>query len=291
MIILKSLKNLLYFIRFSIVLFFFFLIKSLYMACLLARQIKNFFKKRIKMAYKFDHDLEFLFKLESEKLNDLVEILTTDKGEARLTETLTGTEKYKAYAPNHSKYVDLICEELQRFGGNTFANTFRGGGVLYREIVKDVCSKLKVKFQDSKSTTDIEIDIMLKILQDSMEKMDQEQLKELIKELDLKTTSISASAITIAMQAAIKMGGFASYQLAVIVANAIAKAVLGHGLSLAANATITRTIGIFAGPIGWALSGAWLATDIAGPAYRVTIPAVIQVAFLRQNYLKENKAI
>lgn len=38
---------------------------------------------------------------------------------------------------------------------------------------------------------------------------------------------------------------------------------------------------IFAGPIGWALTGLWALMDIAGPAYRVTIPVVIQVAFLR----------
>ena len=29
------------------------------------------------------------------------------------------------------------------------------------------------------------------------------------------------------------------------------------------------------------LTGLWTAIDIAGPAYRVTIPCVIQIAFLR----------
>ena len=78
-----------------------------------------------------------------------------------------------------------------------------------------------------------------------------------------------------------------AYKVALIVANAIAKAILGRGLSLAANVGITRAIGIFAGPIGLILMGFWTAIDIAGPAYRVTIPAIIQIAFLRQVYLNK----
>ena len=80
-----------------------------------------------------------------------------------------------------------------------------------------------------------------------------------------------------------------AYKIALIVANAIAKAILGRGLSLAANAGIARTIGIFAGPIGWLITGLWVAVDIAGPAYRVTIPTVIQVAFLRQVCLNRSE--
>ena len=63
------------------------------------------------------------------------------------------------------------------------------------------------------------------------------------------------------------------------------KALIGRGLSFAGNALLTRTMSILAGPIGWAITGVWTAVDIASPAYRVTVPAVIQVAFLRRKYL------
>ncbi len=43
--------------------------------------------------------------------------------------------------------------------------------------------------------------------------------------------------------------------IAVTVANGVTRAVLGHGLRVAANAGLTRTIGIFAGPIGWDYNG------------------------------------
>ena len=59
------------------------------------------------------------------------------------------------------------------------------------------------------------------------------------------------------------------------------KALIGRGLSFAANGTLMRTMSILAGPVGWAITGIWTAIDIGSTAYRVTIPAVIQVAFLR----------
>jgi uncharacterized protein YaaW (UPF0174 family) len=36
-----------------------------------------------------------------------------------------------------------------------------------------------------------------------------------------------------------------------------------------------------AGPIGWAALAGWTSSDIASPAYRVMIPAVIMVASMR----------
>jgi len=37
------------------------------------------------------------------------------------------------------------------------------------------------------------------------------------------------------------------------------------------------------------ITGLWTAFDIVGPAYRVTIPTVIQVAVVRQKYLYDDQ--
>ena len=50
------------------------------------------------------------------------------------------------------------------------------------------------------------------------------------------------------MQLIVKAGGFASYKVAVIVANAVAKCILGRGLSFAANRALTKALSIFADP-------------------------------------------
>lgn len=233
--------------------------------------------------YRYDTDLEFLKYCSNEDLDLLVTYLIKDKdGNPRLTEELTYTDEYKLYSPNHKMYWQLIAAELQCFGANTFATLFRGGkGVLYKELLMDVCNKLKVNYNKNSSTEIIEMNLIMKILTDSIENMDSQQIKDIIKELKLKTTNYSKEALLAALQFAIKIGGFQSYEIAVIVANAIAKQLLKRGLSFTANATLTRAISIFAGPIGWIITGAWTLIDIGGPAYRVTIPSVVQVAYMR----------
>ncbi len=82
-----------------------------------------------------------------------------------------------------------------------------------------------------------------------------------------------------------------SYQVAMIVANAVAKALLGRGLTLAANAGLARAIGVFAGPIGIAITVLLTIPAISGPAFRVTLPAVVQIAAMRQQMLNEEEPI
>lgn len=233
--------------------------------------------------YRYDEDLEFLKNCSNEDLDVLVTYLTKDSdGNARLTEELTYTDKYKRYSPNHKMYWELIGAELQCFGGNTFATLFRGGkGVLYKEVLTDVCDKMKVNYNKNSSTETIEMNLLMKILTDSIENMSQAEMKDIILNLNLKTNDYSKEAVLAALQVAIKMGGFQSYQIAVIIANAIAKQLLGRGLTFAGNAALTRAISIFAGPIGWIITGLWTLVDIGGPAYRITIPSVIHIAYMR----------
>ena len=240
------------------------------------------------MAYRKDPDLEFLGNVPSADLDALVRILTEGKdGDERLTEELTTHDRYKESSPDHHAYWDLIAAEIQCFGANTLATLFRGGeGVLYREVLTDVCDKMKVNYNSGSSVEAIELHLLMKVLTDSMKEMSPEELEAVCDDLDLSPMRYTPEAVTIALQAAIRLGGFLPYKIALIVANAVAKALIGRGLSLAANAALTRLMGAFAGPIGWTLSAAWLLVDIAGPAYRITVPAVIMVAYLRAESVK-----
>lgn len=245
------------------------------------------------MAYREDADLAFFSKLESESLNDLVYCLTHDKdGSVRLTEELTYNDTFKAHHPDHNKYWELIAAEIQCFGANTFATMLRGGkGVVYKEILTDVCDKMKVNYNKDSTTEKIENNLLMKILTDALDKMSPEELKELAESIGVSNINLMTSESLLGIfQAVFRAGGFKSYQLTLIIVNAVLKAIIGRGLSLAGNATLMRTMSVLTGPIGWAITGAWTAIDIASPAYRVTIPAVIQVAALRQKFLYEKQA-
>ncbi len=49
-------------------------------------------------------------------------------------------------------------------------------------------------------------------------------------------------------------------------------------------------MGILAGPIGWVITGALVSINLAGPAYRVTVPACVLVATLRLKLKAEREA-
>ena len=235
-----------------------------------------------------DQDLlEVLRNATNEQLGPLVEIITKDKdGDSRWTEKLTTVEAYKAHYPlgNHRAYADEIAAEIQRFGSYDFMNLFRDGkGVTYKEIVCDVSDKFSVKYDKEWGVEAIEDVLLLKILSEAYEKMTPEEREELLAGLGEDTSKgVPAQLPIAALMVLIRATGFAGYRIAVIIANAIAKAILGRGLPLAGNALLTRILGIAAGPIGWVATGIWTAIDVMGPAYRITIPAVLQVAMLRK---------
>ena len=169
-------------------------------------------------------------------------------------------------------------------GGNSFANIFRGHGVSYREMLIDVSDKLKVPYNKQAPTERIEQCLLEKVLEDAWEKMSPKEKDELLENLG-DTTKFFTSMSSGVLISLFRAGGFTSYKLSLIIANAVCKAILGRGLSLALNAGLVRGLAVLTGPIGIALSGLWIAIDLAGPAYRVTVPAIIYIAALRNAQL------
>ena len=240
-----------------------------------------------------DYELDFLKSCTKEELEPLVGAIlgTDDKGNidrsGRFSSELDKKPAFTTHFPDHTKYVDAIIEEVQKYGGNSIANAVRGMGVSYHEVLCDVSKKMKVNFNTTQTTQTIEDSLLAKVLEDAWEKMSEDERKELIKEagnvFGAKVGGIGAGVLI----QIIRAGGFKSYQVALIIANAVAKAILGRGLTFAGNIYLTRLLAVLAGPVGWILTGVWTAFDFASQAYRVTIPACIYIAALRK--MKDNE--
>lgn len=240
---------------------------------------------------------------------DILVDYITDNGEGRISlnndvcARLIKCKERKVYADTDRS---LIGREIRTFGGNTLTNVYRDvrsslpfgslldkvlpdvdAAITYDEIVKDVASHLKVPFDKNEDVLIIEDGILRKILRDSFEKMSPDERATILKELNVTDLGMLGPAASAALIAAGRAGGFATYKLALVVANAVSKALLGRGLPLAVNAAATRTIGIVLGPIGWVVTGVWTLADMASPAYRVTVPCVIQIAYMRQKAIVE----
>ena len=248
------------------------------------------------MALEFSHDsdLIFLSDLTDEQLEPLVKVLIEgNDGTPRLTEQLTSEVRYIRCEPAHSKYWDLIAAEFEDFGSHTF-----GGKRSYRNILCSVCDKQKVNYNRRSEIEVIERYLLQKALCDSLERLlerlsagefDEEELKKIVVELDLKTTDFTAQGVALAMQVAIRTGGFAIYKAAVILLHSTASAV-GLVLPFVAYTTLTRTLAIFAGPLGLAITALWTAATWGGPAHRVIGPATVLIACLRQIHKHEKDA-
>lgn len=181
--------------------------------------------------------------------------------------------------------AEAIADRLRRMGSNDFATLVRGSGVEYAEVVLDVADKLGAKEAGKdKTIEDNEAAILRKLFADALDKMSDAERRQLFSTMGIKERDIPLGATgTILVQLLLKnFGGFATYRISLIVANMVARALLGSGLSFATNIAITRTVGTLLGPVGWAATAAWLVVDLAGPAYRATVPAVVHVAMLRQ---------
>ena len=156
---------------------------------------------------------------------------------------------YKENSPNHSKYADLIAKEIRDMGGNSFMNMFRGfEGPSYHEVVCDVASKLKASYDKNDSIENIENSILEVILTKALEKTTNEEKQLLLKEMGGNSNINIALLSTKSFLTLFRTGGFASYQMTLIIANQMSRMLLGRGLMFATNTALMKSASLITGP-------------------------------------------
>ncbi|WP_001289339.1 YaaW family protein [Escherichia sp. TW09231] len=166
----------------------------------------------------------------------------------------------------------LLIRELQHFGGNTVINLFRGNGVSYSEIVDDVASHLKIKVAKNAPVKEKESLIIDAVFASSWNKMSDDDRRQLLRDMGINT-SISLDKLS-RMELPL-------LQRAAMVASGLAQIATGKALPLIAGLGIGRVLGVLTGPVGLALTGLYTAYDISNPAFRITLPCVVQIAWIR----------
>jgi uncharacterized protein YaaW (UPF0174 family) len=232
--------------------------------------------------YLDDPDLQFLVYGKNDDLSILVGYLSRDKdGETRWAQALLNEPRFKSAGGNLTQVWDLIAGEFQLFGGDTAVNMFRGHGVSYREILCDVCDFLGVKVNKADSAYEIENAALSKLLEKSWEHMTPEHRSQMKSALGMGAFTAGKAMLDEIFEA-LRRSPLASFQISMLLANGLAVSLLGRGLTVAANLGVGRMLGLFAGPIGWLISLLLSVPMLTGPAYRVTVPCVVQVAYMRR---------
>lgn len=237
-----------------------------------------------------DNDLaDVLNNAEADDLAILIDIIT-DSGKGRIS--LSSEVCSKLTEANISAKIDaecraLIAEELHRFGGNSLVNLFRGGsGVSYKEIVCDVAKQVKAPFNAKHDCITIEAAIIAKVMEKSLEKMSEGERQGFFKSLG--QTYIPGSGPAAMASLLTIVAANSAPTMTAFVADAVAINLIGRGVTYGASSFAPATASSLAGPIGWALAAIWTAYDLSSPAYRVTVPCVIQIAYMRSKAMQNN---
>jgi uncharacterized protein YaaW (UPF0174 family) len=176
----------------------------------------------------------------------------------------------------------------------------------YDEICIDVAQKLKYNHllkpdmscwdTMGQLTNELKNKIIEK-LKEEFEKMSPEEKEQFIREFlnNGQWEEYSSSVVDwakLGTGAAFKLiqefGGFATYRIAAIVANQMARVAIGRGLTFAANAALMRGISVALGPIGWLLL-AWGINDLLGTNYKKIIPATFFIYAIYTRLEEEKK--
>ena len=243
---------------------------------------------------KQDRDLMFLASCQNDDLRTLCDILTyNNKGEIRLSEQLTDTNAYLNYYPDRMYMMAKeLSEELRKFGTNTVKTFCRKGEAdSYETIVRRVCKRMGVKVKDSDNTYIMELELLTTICEQTTSRLSDEELRSLADKAGIPHKNLNHQMLVTAILFAIRSNAYLLTEMIYFVTSRIASMLLGRWIGMMGMSAVGRYLGMAAGPIGWTLLAGWTISDIASPAYRVMIPAVIMVASMRfrQNVLLPQK--
>ncbi|MET3465064.1 hypothetical protein [Variovorax atrisoli] len=248
------------------------------------------------LKFREDKDLFVLAVSRHEDLERLAEILTLDAGD--------GQKRHAQELLKDSAYKQALDEgdlrgawkslgaELQAYGGDSIANAMRSlvkghTGVLYREIVTDLFEYLKIDFKPMEDIKALEDQLLFAILSSQKKNLSDEELHRILDEAAIKGGLSESPGGKLSLDDLVR-GASTDLQtgyMAATVARAIASMMLPSVARLAlpiALAVAAPRVGAALVPGLNAISAASALTQITKPAYRVTVPAVLEVIRIRR---------
>lgn len=186
---------------------------------------------------------------------------------------------------NYGEYRDTTIQELIKTildNGSHDIGRHLWGQAHYLEIVRDVANRFHVKWQEDDSEQILESRLLAEIFQQSWNKMsskDKAALHEALGQSAADGERLSKALIDGTFYDLLPATGY------LVIWN-VARLVAAAAAREAGIITLESLMGSFVaellGPIGVVAGVVILLTSLAGPAYRKTIPTVIQVAYIRQ---------
>lgn len=232
---------------------------------------------------KIGDDLAFLAKASNDDLLVLCDIVTKERdGSFRITETLSETRAYRRYYPTDiRKMLPELLHEFRLFGGNSVLNFFRGEGPEYFEILCDVASKCKVSsYRNAGCSETVEELLLGKIVREAFGKLPDEKLSQLMQEVGAGVRRFSRRSGIMSLERRCKDGSPQGFMLLTYVVSVAMSQFSERNIEIPSGVALLPPTAIMLGPLSLLVG----LVSIAGPAYSVTVPGVLYIAYLRQKY-------
>jgi len=202
--------------------------------------------------------IDLLSKASSDDLNVLADLITdNEKGRVALDSKVKITIRNHRAKGSLQSISDVLEAEIRAFGSNSIVNMFRSSSVSYLELATDVAKKLDGKPTASHDVFAIEEIVMRQALSKYAGVKSYSDYAALVGQV--------AQVVKLLVSAASGIGGIAATGGAAALASAIG----GRLVTLAAP------------PLAVAATGVTIFQAVS-PAFRITVPAVLQIAKIRQ---------
>lgn len=233
---------------------------------------------------RIDHDLEFLYRCSNDDLKQLCDILTYDnRGRYRLTEQLSNTDAYiQNYPDNMPGMAADIADELLKFGTNSVVTICHDGRPdSYENVVRRVCKRMGVAVDKNDDAIRMERLLLDNVCEKALCNMTEEELRNLARETGVNGKDISKQALIASLLILLRRYPRIFVKFIRNVVTHLVGMLGNRAVAVVGSRLVSRVFGIAIGPVGWIAMTAWTIWDLASPAYRVIVPAVLQIAIMR----------
>lgn len=225
-------------------------------------------------------------------LSEVLESYLSFTDDKRRKELLAESENN---AQSRDELIDLMDKQIKYFGSSDLAYLKRTifskySGVEAKEIVEDVCTKLKVKIKLGGSTESRLERVVNAVVEKELLSKSPENLSEAFKTMGIGDVDRERILEHMKNNGKVAILPFLVQVLGpkitlgiieTIIVSLIAQIIGREAAKQLVKELMKRNPWINAlGPVLWVLSGAWLALDLQGPAYRKTVPICLYLGIV-----------
>lgn len=199
------------------------------------------------------------------------------------------------HAQSRAQLIELIDKQIKYYGSSDIAYLKReifgsNGGVEAKEIIEDVCAKLKVNIKlggsiESKLERLVNAIVEKELLSKTPDELSiafkNMGVGDIDRELILEHLKNNGKVAILPILAQILGPKITLGIIETIIVSLIAQIIGREAAKQLIKELIKRNPWInVLGPVLWVLSGAWLAFDLQGPAYRKTVPICLYLGIV-----------